>query len=94
MKKVLLTVTLMAILVLVAPTSLQASSHDGTEPVGACPPSFDHMHQIEGHNQHDGDHGSHKHVGSEDQNGDGWVCVKHVGKDGKVHEHADNNFPP
>ena len=28
-----------------------------------------------------------------DQNGDGFICGKHVGKDGKVHVHTDNNLP-
>jgi hypothetical protein len=28
-----------------------------------------------------------------DRNGDGFLCVKHVGKNGNNHVHKDNNVP-
>ncbi len=58
-------------------------------PVAGCPDGF-HLHVVGNH--HDGQ--AHFHVGTvADQNGDGWVCAKHVSVDGSVHVHIDNNFP-
>ena len=59
-----------------------------------CPPGFDHAHQVHDGGAHDdAGHGEHRHVGNDkDQNSDGYVCVKHAGKDGNTHVHADNNY--
>lgn len=57
------------------------------DPVGRCPGNFE-LHPAM---QHDDEHG-HQHVGThEDRNGDGWICVKHVGPDDNIHVHTDNN---
>ena len=55
---------------------------------GECPPGFMlHMHA-----DHPEDHAGHMHVGtSADQNGDGYICVKHVTPFEKIHVHIDNN---
>ena len=56
------------------------------EPAGVCAPGF----ALEMAMDHDGHH--HKHVGTEaDQNGDGYICVKPVTPDGRIHVHVDNN---
>ena len=63
-------------------------------PVGGCPDGF-HLHSLADHH-HSGEGGDHphKHVGNDkDLNGDGYICGKHVGKDGSVHVHIDNNVP-
>lgn len=58
------------------------------EPVGSCAPGFTLMMAME----HDGHH--HKHVGTDaDLNGDGFICVKPVTPDGRIHVHVDNNLP-
>lgn len=55
---------------------------------GACPNGF-HLHDASEGHEH-GDHG-HRHVGTAvDRNGDGWICVEHVSKDGSIHVHIDN----
>lgn len=61
------------------------------DPIGGCPDDF-HQHMVV---DHDHDHmGQHQHVGNDqDLNGDGWICGKHVGVDGSIHVHIDNNFP-
>lgn len=70
-------------------------AHSGGTPPGeaqgGCPVPF-HLHEANHHN-HEGDH-PHHHVGTDtDKNGDGWICVQHVGAGGKVHVHIDNNLP-
>ena len=61
------------------------------DPIGGCPSSF-HLHMAMGHGHDHG--GDHKHVGNDrDLNGDGYICGKHVGKNGSVHVHIDNNIP-
>lgn len=83
-------------LALIVSVPVFAHGHeDGGAPNKTCPPGFDHAHRVhDGGGHDDGGHGTHKHVGNDkDQNGDGWVCVKHAGKDGKIHVHADNNYP-
>ncbi|MBI1296231.1 hypothetical protein GC175_14850 [bacterium] len=77
--------------------TMPVSAEDGA--VGACPTAFE-LHAI-GH--HGGGMGGgemehmHKHVGlsmdAMDTNGDGYVCMKKVGKDGGIHVHVDNNLP-
>ncbi len=56
------------------------------EPAGGCAPGFTLMTAME-HDEH-----HHKHVGTDaDQNGDGYICMKPVTPDGKIHVHVDNN---
>ena len=58
------------------------------EPVGGCAPGF----TLEMAMVHDNHH--HKHVGTDaDINGDGYICMKPVTPDGKIHVHVDNNLP-
>ena len=85
---------LVMLLVSAVPVAAQDAGTNG-EPIAGCPPGFDHLHQVptDGTHDHSG-HGEHQHVGNDqDQNGDGWICGKHAGKDGKIHVHADNNYP-
>ena len=57
-----------------------------SEPIAGCPTGF-HLHMLGDHHEGDG----HVHVGTEaDQNGDGWVCARHVSSDGAIHVHIDN----
>jgi hypothetical protein len=61
------------------------------DPIGGCVQGF-HLHALMDHDDH-ADH-MHQHVGSDkDQNGDGYICVKHVGVDGNIHIHIDNDIP-
>lgn len=63
---------------------------DHGAPVGGCPDGFElhHIHVM------DGDEHMHHHIGNDaDQNGDGYLCMKHVGADGNNHVHIDNNVP-
>jgi len=63
----------------------------GSAPVGGCPDDF-HKHQIMDHDEHNGQ--IHQHVGtSADQNGDGYLCVKHVSINENIHLHIDNTVP-
>ena len=58
------------------------------EPTGSCPPRF-MLEEVMPHNEH-----HHQHVGtSADQNGDGFICMKHVTPDDSIHVHMDNNMP-
>ncbi len=68
---------------------LASSTLGQSEPtVSTCPVGF-HLHAV--HGDHDHDTQAHRHVGtSADQNGDGLICVKHVGLGGSVHVHIDN----
>jgi hypothetical protein len=55
-------------------------------PIAGCPTGF-HLHELG--DDHDGE--AHFHVGTEaDQNGDGWVCARHVSVDASIHVHIDN----
>ena len=66
--------------------SLSVSAFVQPNPIAGCPNGF-HLHEA-GHH-HDGE--SHFHVGTAaDQNGDGWICAKHVSVDGSIHVHVDN----
>lgn len=57
------------------------------EPAGGCAPGF----TLERAMQHD--HHHHKHVGTDtDRNGDGYLCMKSVTPDGRIHVHVDNNI--
>jgi hypothetical protein len=58
------------------------------EPSGSCAPGF----ALEMAMEHDMDH--HQHAGTDaDLNGDGYICMKHVTPDEKIHVHVDNNLP-
>ena len=86
MKKWFLMFLVVVMLVLAVAPAVSA----GGEPVGGCPDSFE-LHMAMDHNH---DHSGHKHVGNDkDLNGDGWICGKHVGANGSVHVHIDNNVP-
>ena len=88
MKKTTFSLLLIVLLTLVIPTTAFA---EGNAPVGDCPASFN-LHMVMDHANHV-DH-MHKHVGNDsDKNGDGFICGKHVGKNGNVHVHIDNNLP-
>ena len=61
----------------------------GGEPIGRCPEGF----TIEMAMDHDMHH-HHQHVGtSADQNGDGYICMKHVTPEEGIHVHVDNSLP-
>ena len=88
MKKTLLVFTLVTILVLLLAGTALAGNNGG--PVGGCPDEFD-LHSIADHNHEEHEH---HHIGSDvDRNGDGYLCVKHVGADESNHVHKDNNVP-
>jgi len=55
-----------------------------------CPDSFElHMAMEHDHGDHE-----HHHIGADtDLNGDGFICVKHVGNSGNNHVHIDNHVP-
>ena len=75
--------TALAILLLAA---LSFPAFAQSDSIAGCPNGF-HLHET-GH-PHDGE--AHFHVGTAaDQNGDGWVCAKHVSVDGSIHVHIDN----
>ena len=58
------------------------------EPTGSCAPGFTLMMAME-HDEHE-----HQHVGTDaDFNGDGYICMKPLTTDGKIHVHVDNNLP-
>ncbi len=95
MKNILIVAVCLLALLFGGAMSVAAQGHEeGDAPIETCPPSFDHMHRVHADGSHsDHEHPPHRHVGNDqDQNGDGWVCVKHTGKDGSVHVHTDNNF--
>lgn len=78
----------LALLVLLMATPVFAQEN---QPVGGCPDNF-HLHNTMDHTDHEGH--SHHHIGNDqDQNGDGFLCVKHVGESGINHVHIDNNVP-
>ena len=55
---------------------------------GSCPPGF-MLHMA--HEHDDEHHAGHLHVGTDaDQNGDGYICVKHVTSSVEAHVHIDN----
>jgi len=81
-------VFLVTVVLTLSTVSFVAASGD---PVNGCPNSFTLHEAMDGNHNHGGDH---KHVGNDrDLNGDGWICGKHVGKNGSVHVHIDNNKP-
>lgn len=87
MHRLLLVVALVSMLALAITGS--ALAHDGHTPVGGCPDGFmlHDSYDMPGMTM-DGHH----HVGVDtDHNGDGFICMKHVGHDGNNHVHTDNN---
>ena len=76
-------VALVAVLLMMGVPEVSADS--------GCPPAF-HVH-TEGDMHADG----HQHVGlamdAVDKNGNGVICVKHVGRDGSIHVHIDDFIP-
>ena len=88
MKKIVLIFILAAVLTLLV-SGAALAAHQG-EPVGGCPEPFE-LHHI---GDHEHDEHAHRHVGSDqDQNGDGYLCVTHVGQEGGIHVHTDNSQP-
>jgi len=87
MKKILLVLVLAALLALLTASLALA---DVGQPVGSCPAGF-HLHPF----MHDGEHeGEHIHAGvTEDLNGDGYICAKHITPEGNIHVHMDNYLP-
>jgi hypothetical protein len=83
-KKFLFAFTLVMLLALfVVPAALAED-----EPAGSCPTGF-HLEMAMDHDEH-----HHQHVGSDtDVNGDGFICMKHVTPDEKIHVHVDNMLP-
>ena len=55
-----------------------------------CPPGLQDLHAVD---DHDHQHGEHRHVGlateAGEHNGNGLICVKHVTPDGAIHVHID-----
>ena len=95
MKRILAVGILVLTVALIVSVPVLANDHgDGDAPNEACPPGFDHAHRVDEAGGHDDSgHPDHKHVGNDkNQNGGDWVCVKHAGKDGNTHVHADNNY--
>lgn len=83
-KKFIFAFTLVMLLALfVVPLALAEG-----EPAGSCPTGF-HLEMVMDHDEH-----HHQHVGSDtDVNGDGFICMKHVTPDEKIHVHVDNLLP-
>jgi len=89
MKKAVLSI--MIVLILTLPLATSVLAHEAA-PVGGCPTGF-HLHDVMDHSGHSGEH-MHQQVGTDaDQNGDGFICVLHVGNNEKIHVHVDNSLP-
>ncbi|MBI5031024.1 MAG: hypothetical protein HZB51_10890 [Chloroflexi bacterium] len=74
----------LVVLVLLAAIAPIASAQG--KPIGSCRDGFELHPAMDHDDQHE-----HHHIGTEtDQNGDGWICVKHVGVDENNHVHIDN----
>ena len=68
-------------------TTVAITAVSAADPVGRCPDGFE-LHLATDHD----DHHEHHHVGTHaDRNGDGWICVSHVGSAETNHVHTDNN---
>ena len=88
MKKKLTVLVLVMLLALLSVMPVLAQEH---ALAGGCPDGFE-LHNVMHHDDH-GEH-EHHHIGNDkDHNGDGYLCVKHVGKNGNNHVHIDNNVP-
>ncbi len=89
MKKTLI---VMVIVLLLTVSIISFAAADPGQPQGSCPPGDWQLHMMSDHD-HSGQ-GDHHHVGNDrDRNGDGWICGKHVGRNGSIHVHTDNNIP-
>ncbi len=78
--------TVLAIVAVLILASVSVAQADTGVPVGGCPDLFE-LHQMD---MHEGDE-MHPHIGNDvDLNGDGYLCMKHVGVDGHNHVHVDN----
>jgi hypothetical protein len=89
MKKILL---LAVIVLLLSLTMIPIVAADG-EPQGSCPSGWE-LHDLSDHHHSGSEHGDHRHVGTDaDQNGDGFICGKHVTPNGDIHVHIDNALP-
>ncbi len=67
-----------------------AGAADAAPPNDGCPDGFA-LHHTAPQHEHDDHHDGHRVVGNtEDRNGDGMLCVKHVGADNQIHVHIDN----
>ena len=64
------------------------SAHDGMgDPIAGCPSDKWELMMVHDHEEH-----MHHHIGNDqDQNGDGWLCMKMAANDN--HVHTDNNVP-
>ena len=83
-KKLVFTLMLVMLVAQFAVPTVLASD----EPAGSCPPGF-MLEEVMRHSEH-----HHQHVGtSADKNGDGFICMKHVTPDERIHVHVDNNLP-
>ena len=95
MKK-LLSIILLVLLFSVTLTAPVFASDMGEPLAGgmnatSCPDAF-HLHHVMDHGD-DPNH-MHNHIGNDaDQNGDGYICMKHVGVNENNHVHIDNNVP-
>ena len=93
MKKVSLILVVMFLLTLATASLATADAPNPPAPLYGCPDSFE-LHPADMDHMGDMDH---HHVGlamdKADMNGDGWICMKHVGVDDNNHVHIDNNFP-
>ena len=89
-KKFFFSFVLLAVLLL---STAGLALAEGNEPLGGCPPHFE-LHNMADHMDHE-HHDHHLPKGGVlDRNGDGYVCVKHIGQGGMMfHLHIDNNFP-
>ena len=80
---------LMVVLIFVSLFSVSAAFASDGESVGSCPGKFE-LHPFMDHEDHE-EHEEH-HIGlTQDLNGDGWICVKHLSNG--LHVHMDNILP-
>lgn len=86
MRRLTFVLTIVTVLVF---ASIGTALADAGTPIGGCPDNFE-LHQM--HEEGGGE--THHHIGNDaDQNGDGFLCMKHVGAAGANHVHIDNNVP-
>lgn len=78
---------LMLVVLICLNTGLAALADHG-EPIRGCSKPFENPP----HHAHPHDLHHERHIGTDtDQNGDGYICVKHISSD--KHLHIDNNVP-
>ena len=82
-------ILVLVLTLLLASMAVSIASAEHGAPIGGCPGNFELHHVMHDHDDH-----PHHHIGNDmDQNGDGYLCVMHVGIAGNNHVHVDNNFP-